>query len=33
MLIEKSDVLIQGFSKRGKSEEAKVYRNLVAAYS
>ena len=33
MLIEKSDVLIQGFSKRGKSEEAKVYRNLVATYS
>jgi hypothetical protein len=33
MLIEKSDILIQGFSKRGKSEEAKVYRNLVAAYS
>ena len=33
MLIEKSDVLIQGFSKRGKSEEAEVYRNLVATYS
>ena len=33
MLIEKSDVLIQGFFKRGKSEEAEVYRNLVATYS
>ena len=33
MLIEKSDVLIQGFFKRGKSEEAEVYRNLVANYS
>jgi glycosyltransferase involved in cell wall biosynthesis len=33
MLIEKSEVLIQGFSKRGKIEEAEVYRNLVATYS
>jgi glycosyltransferase involved in cell wall biosynthesis len=33
MLIGKSNVLIQGFSKRGKSEEAEVYRNLVATYS
>jgi glycosyltransferase involved in cell wall biosynthesis len=33
MLIEKSGVLIQGFAKRGKNEEAEVYRNLVATYS
>jgi glycosyltransferase involved in cell wall biosynthesis len=33
ILIEKSVVLIQGFSKRGKSEEAEVYRSLVATYS
>jgi hypothetical protein len=33
VLIEKSDVLIKGFSKRGKNEEAEVYRNLVATYS
>jgi glycosyltransferase involved in cell wall biosynthesis len=33
MLIEKSGILIQGFAKRGKMEEAEVYRNLVATYS
>ena len=33
MLIEKSGVLIQGFAKRGKNEEAEVYRSLVATYS
>ena len=33
MLIEKSGVLIQGFAKRDKNEEAEVYRNLVANYS
>ena len=33
MLIEKSGVLIQGFAKRGKNEEAEVYKNLVATYS
>jgi hypothetical protein len=33
MLIEKSGVLIQGFAKRDKNEEAEVYRNLVATYS
>ena len=33
MLIEKSGILIQGFAKRDKNEEAEVYRNLVATYS
>ncbi|MEK9629089.1 MAG: glycosyltransferase [Nitrospinota bacterium] len=32
-LVEKSNILIQGFEKRGKIEEAEVYRNLVAEYS
>ncbi len=33
MLIEKSGILIQGFEKRGKTEDAEVYRNLLATYS
>ena len=33
MLINKSSILIQGFEKRGKTEEARVYRNLVSHYS
>lgn len=33
MLIEKSGILIQGFEKRGKTEEAQNYRDLVFAYS
>jgi len=32
MLIEKSTILIKGFEKRGKTEEAGIYRNLLAAY-
>ena len=33
MLIKKSSILIQGFEKRGKTEEARVYKNLVFHYS
>ena len=33
MLINKSSILIQGFEKRGKTEEARVYKNLVFHYS
>ena len=33
MLINKSSILIQGFEKRGKAEEARVYKNLVSHYS
>ncbi len=33
VLIEKSNILIQGFAKRGKTVEVEVYRNLVATYS
>ena len=33
MLINKSSILIQGFEKRGKAEEARVYKNLVYHYS
>ena len=33
MLINKSSILIQGFEKRGKTEEARVYKNLVSYYS
>jgi len=32
MLIEKSSILIQGFEKRGKIEEARRYRNLLTTY-
>ena len=32
MLINKSSILIQGFEKRGKTEEARVYKNLVSHY-
>jgi len=32
MLIEKSNILIQGFEKRGKVEEAGFYRNLLTTY-
>ena len=32
MLIEKSTILIKGFEKRGKTEEAGIYRNLLAVY-
>ena len=32
MLIKKSRILIKGFEKRGKTEEAGIYRNLLAAY-
>ena len=32
MLIEKSNILIQGFEKRGKIEEARRYRNLLTTY-
>ena len=31
-LVEKSTVLIQGFEKRGKSEQAAFYKNLLATY-
>ena len=33
MLVNKSSILIQGFEKRGKTEEARVYKNLVSHYS
>ena len=33
MLIKKSSILIQGFEKRGKTEEVRVYKNLVSHYS
>jgi len=33
MLINKSSILIQGFEKRGKTEDARVYKNLVSRYS
>ena len=33
MLINKSSILIQGFEKRGKTEEARIYKNLVSHYS
>jgi len=33
MLINKSSILIQGFEKRGKTEEARVYKNLMSHYS
>jgi glycosyltransferase involved in cell wall biosynthesis len=33
MLINKSSILIHGFEKRGKTEEAKIYKNLVSHYS
>ncbi len=33
MLIEKCSILIQGFKKRGKMEDAAVYENLAATYS
>ena len=32
MLIEKGNILIQGFEKRDKLEEARRYRNLLATY-
>jgi len=32
MLIKKSRILIKGFEKRGKTEEAGIYRNLLATY-
>ena len=33
MLINKSSILIQGFEKRDKTEEARFYKNLVSHYS
>ena len=33
ILINKSSILIHGFEKRGKTEEARVYKNLVSHYS
>lgn len=33
MLVEKCRVLINGFSKRGKSQDEEYYRNLAARYS
>ena len=33
MLIEKCEILINGFGKRGKNSEKEYYRNLVARYS
>ena len=33
MLINKSSILIHGFEKRGKTEEARIYKNLVSHYS
>jgi len=33
MLIEKCEILINGFGKRGKNQEKEHYRNLVARYS
>ena len=33
MLINKSSILIQGFEKRGKTEEARGYKNHVSHYS
>ena len=33
MLIEKCEILINGFGKRGKKSEKEYYRNLVARYS
>ena len=33
MLIEKCEILINGFGKRGKNQEREHYRNLVARYS
>ena len=33
MLIEKCEILISGFGKRGKNSEKEYYRNLVARYS
>ena len=32
MMIEKSGILIKGFEKRGKNEEADIYKNLLAVY-
>ena len=32
MLVKKSNILIQGFEKRGKVEEAGFYRNLLTTY-
>ena len=32
ILIEKSSILIKGFEKRGKTEEARLYRNLLTTY-
>ena len=33
VLINKSSILIHGFEKRGKTEEARIYKNLVSHYS
>jgi hypothetical protein len=33
MLIEKCEILSNGFGKRGKNQEKEYYRNLVARYS
>ena len=33
MLIEKCNILIQGFEKRGKTEEAGTYKDMVSTYS
>ena len=33
MLVEKCEILINGFGKRGKNSEKEYYRNLVARYS
>ena len=33
MLIEKCNILIQGFEKRGKTEEAETYKDMVSTYS
>ena len=33
MLVEKCNILIQGFEKRGKLEEAREYKNMVSIYS
>ncbi len=33
MLIKKCEILIQGFEKRGKAEDAKIYRDIVSANS
>ena len=33
MLIEKCNILIQGFEKRGKTDKARLYRDLISIYS